>query len=108
MCCAVLSPSVVSNSLQPHGLQPARLQNPLSMGFSRQEYWSGLPCPCPGDLPKPAIELASLTSPALAGEFFNATWEAPMQSTSCKMLVWMITSWNQGCWEKYQQPQRCR
>ena len=31
MCCAVLSPSVVSNSLQPHGLQPARLQNPLSM-----------------------------------------------------------------------------
>ena len=39
---------------------------PLSMGFSRQEYWSGLPCPPPGDLPDPRIEPASLTSPALA------------------------------------------
>ena len=54
------------------------LQAPLSMGFSRQEYWSGLPCPPPGDLPKPRIELVSLTSPALAGVFFTtgATWEA--------------------------------
>ena len=39
---------------------------PLSMGFSRQEYWSGLPCPPPGDLPNPGIEPTSLTSPALA------------------------------------------
>ena len=48
------------------------------MGFSRQEYWNGLPCPSPGDLPDPGIERASLTSPALAGEFFttSATWEA--------------------------------
>ena len=48
------------------------------MGFSRQEYWSGLPCPPPGDLPNPGIEPMSLTSPALAGEFFttNVTWEA--------------------------------
>ena len=38
-------------------------QPPLSMGFSRQEYWSGLPCPSPGDLPNPGIEPASLTSP---------------------------------------------
>ena len=43
---------------------------PLSMGFSRQEYWSGLPCPPPGDLPDPEIEPTSLTSPALAGGFF--------------------------------------
>ena len=42
-------------------------QAPLSMGFSRQEYWSGLPRPSPGDLPNPGIEPESLTSPALAG-----------------------------------------
>ena len=52
-------------------------QAPLSMGFSRQEYWSGLPCPPPRDLPHLGIELASLKSPALAGEFTtSATWEA--------------------------------
>ena len=43
------------------------LPAPLSMGFSRQEYWSGLPCPPPGDLPDPGIEPASLISLALAG-----------------------------------------
>ena len=50
----------------------------LSMGFSRQEYWSELPCPSPGDLPNPGIEPASLTSTAMAGGFFTtrATWEA--------------------------------
>ena len=37
-------------------------QAPLSMGYSRQEYWSGLPCPSPGDLPEPWIELGSLVS----------------------------------------------
>ena len=46
-------------------------QAPLSMGFSRQEYWSGLPCPPPGDLPNPRIEPASLMSPALAGGFLR-------------------------------------
>ena len=56
-------------------------QAPLSMGFSRQEYWSGLPCPPSEDLPDPGIEPASLQSPALAGRFFTicATWEAPSQ-----------------------------
>ena len=51
-------------------------QAPLSMGFSRQEYWSGLPCPPPGDLPDPGIEPSSLKSPELAGRFFttNVTW----------------------------------
>ena len=64
-----------SNSLQPHGLAH---QAPLSMGFSRQEYWSGLPCPPPWDLPNSGIEPLSLMSPALAGRFFttSATWEA--------------------------------
>jgi len=48
------------------------------MGFSRQEYWSGLPCPSLGDLPNPRIKLPSLKSPALAGKFFtaSATWKA--------------------------------
>ena len=57
-------------------------QAPLSMGFSRQEYWSGLPRPPPGDLPDPGFEHASLTTPALAGRFFttSATWEAPTGS----------------------------
>ena len=54
-------------------------QASLSMGFSRQEYWSGLPCPPAGDLPDPGIEPASLMSPALAHGFFitSTTWEAP-------------------------------
>ena len=52
--CAVLSRSVVSNSLRPHGLQPTRLLCPWR--FSRQEYWSGLPCPPPGDLPDLGIK----------------------------------------------------
>ena len=47
-------------------------QAPLSMGFSRREYWSGFPCLSLGDLPDPGIEPLSLMSPALAG----ATWEA--------------------------------
>ena len=46
-------------------------QAPLSVGFSRQEYWSGLPFPPPGDLPDPGIKPASLVSPALAGGFFT-------------------------------------
>ena len=46
-------------------------QVPLSMGFSRQEYWSGMPCPPPGDLPNSGIETTCLMSPALAGGFFT-------------------------------------
>ena len=42
----------------------------LCKGFPRQEYWSGFPCPPPGDLPNPEIELVSLASPALADRFF--------------------------------------
>ena len=42
------------------------------MRFPRQEYWSGLPCPPPGELPDPGIEPTSLMSPALAGEFFTS------------------------------------
>ena len=54
-------------------------QASLSMGFSRQECWSGLPFPSPGDLPDPGIESVSLTSPAFTGVFLTSstTWEAP-------------------------------
>ena len=44
------------------------------MGLSRQEYWSGFPCPPPGDLPDPGIKLMSHVSPALAGRFFTTVW----------------------------------
>ena len=52
-------------------------QAPLSMGFSRQESWSGLPFPSPGHLPNPGTEPAPLMSPELTGVFFttSATWE---------------------------------
>ena len=56
----------------------ATCQAPLSMGFSRQEYCSGLPFPPPGDLPDAGIKPVSLASPELAGGFFttSANWEA--------------------------------
>ena len=60
-------------------LQPClTLCNTMSMGFSRQEYWSGLPCPPPRDLLNPDIEPVSPVSPALASGFFTTsiTWEA--------------------------------
>ena len=64
-------------------------QFPLSMGFSRQEYQSGLPCPSLGDLPDPGIEPASLTSPALAGRFFttSATWEALVKVEQATIIL---------------------
>ena len=63
-------------------------QAPLSMGFSRQEYWSGLPCLPPGDLPNPGMEPLPLTSPALAGRFFttSTTWEALAESSTRPLL----------------------
>ena len=53
-------------------------QAPLSMGFSKQDYWNGLLFPPPGDLPNPGTEPASLMSLALAGGFFTTSniWEA--------------------------------
>ena len=60
-----------------------------ALEFSRQEYWSGLPCIPPGNLPDLGIELMSLTSPALARGFFttSATWEDPVLVTqSCPTL----------------------
>ena len=67
------------------------LQAPLSMGFSRQEYWSGFPCPPSGNLPDPGIEpmsLDSLMSPAVAGRFFttSTTQEAQKCITKLKLF----------------------
>ena len=58
-CCAVLSLTVMSDSWRPHALQPTRLL--IHWVFSRQVYWSGLPCPPPGALPTPGIEPRPLT-----------------------------------------------
>ena len=58
MMCLVTC-SVMSDSLRLHGLQPARL--PCPWGFSRQEYWGGLPCPPPRDLPNSGIDPRSPT-----------------------------------------------
>ena len=59
-------------------------QAPPSKGFSRQECWSGLPCPSPRDYLDPGIKSASLLSPALADGLFttSATWEAPLLTVS--------------------------
>ena len=58
--------------LSPDGIFPTpqsvALEVPLSMGFSWQEYWSGLPFPSPGDLPNPGLELESPVSPALQSD----------------------------------------
>ena len=72
--CLVVSNSYVTPRTVAH-------QAPLSMGFSRQKYWSGLPFPPPGDLPDPGIESKSPASPSLGGGFFmTETPGKPQQS----------------------------
>ena len=68
MCCVLSCFSRVSFCVI---LWTVDRQSPLSTGFSRQEYWNGLPCPYPGDLPDSGIKPMSLVSPALAGRFFT-------------------------------------
>ena len=67
------------------------------MGFSRQEYWSGLLCPSPGDLPRPGTKPMSPMSPGLAGGFFttSATWEA-LQSERPSLKNLQITNTGKG------------
>ena len=63
-------------------------QAPLSMGFSGQEHWSGLPCPPPGDLPAPGVEPAFPASPALQADSLPLThWGSP------QMLYWQYNHW---------------
>ena len=79
MCCF----SCVKLSVTPWTVA---YQVPLSMGFSRQEYWSGLPCSPPGELPDSGIKPGSVTTPVLAGTFFttSATWEAHIRYSKDK------------------------
>ena len=67
-------------------------QDPLSMKFSRQEYWSRLPFPTPGDFTNPWIELASLLdSPELAGGFFTATPPGkPIWVYACRLSLQLV------------------
>ena len=115
---SVCSVSESSNSLQPQWT--VAHQTPLSIEFSRQEYWNGLPFPNPGDLPHPGIKPESPMSPALAGGFFTTEppgkpTEALCPSQSCTHLertsyhnfraswandaTWFLSSWNQS-WSK--------
>ena len=76
-------------------LWTAACQAPLSTGFSRQEYWSGLPCCPPGDLPHAGIEPGSPASSVLAGGFFttSTTWEVLFQYTW--PIISQIFAWTQ-------------
>ena len=67
---------------------------PSAHGFSRQKYWSGLPCPSPGNLPNPGIKPTCLKSPAVEGRFFttSATWEANQGHRKEVILRWPPSS----------------
>ena len=69
-CVCVRMLSCFSHVLHFVTLWTVARKTPLSMEFSRQEYWSGLPCSPSGDLPDPGIEPTSFTSPALVDGFF--------------------------------------
>ena len=73
-------------------LEIVALQAPLSTGLSRQDCWSGLPCPPPGDLPDPGTESSSLMSPALASKFFttSCTWDAPVFLEICSFQTFLL------------------
>ena len=86
----VLSCSVVSDSVTPWTIAH---QAPLSMRFLRQENWSGLPFPSPGDLRDPQIKSASLGSPVLASRFFTT-------DPSWKPLGWMRIPEKEKCVRK--------
>ena len=87
--CVCVSHSVASDSFQPRTVAH---QAPLSVEFSRQEYWSALPFPSPGDLPDPGIEPVPLTSPSLGSlpllllsrfshvQLFATPWTAAFQA----------------------------
>ena len=86
--------SVMSDSANPW---TSALQAPLSMGFSRQEYWGGLPRPPPRDLPNAGIKPASLMSPALAGRFFttSTTWKALINGNHLSLCLHVAWGWRE-------------
>ena len=73
-------------------------QAPLSMGFSRQEYWSGLPFPSPGDLPSTEIKSVSLMFPALVGRFFttSTTWAPSGKAHSTPDFLHKLSTLDDG------------
>ena len=82
--CSVIS--VESSSLQPQWT--IARQAPLSMGFSRQEHWSGLPCRPPGDLPDPGISRTSPVCPALQADSSPLRyWEAPTKKNTYRFFL---------------------
>ena len=90
LCCVVLSCFSCSRLFVT--LWTTADQDPLPMRFSRQEYWSGLLCPPPGDLPDPRIKPMSLMSPALTGRFLttSTTWEAPSAFLTSPHIYWCV------------------
>ena len=72
---------------------------PLYMRFSRQEYWSGLPCPSPRDLPDPGIKPNSLMSPARAARFFttSTTWEAQWSEETLSVQLYTTICDSMDC-----------
>ena len=70
------------------------------MGFSRQGYWSGLPCPPSGDLADPGIEPASLMTPALAVQFFTATTSDTWEPIYIYMYVCMYVCMYRCIWHR--------
>ena len=69
------------------------------MGFSRQEYWSGLPFPTPGDLPDPGIKLVSLASPTIAGGFFTTEPSVNICLTAYVYVFAIVCKCWRVCWE---------
>ena len=72
-------------------------QAPLSMGFPRQEYWSGLPFPSPGDLHNPGIKPLYLTSPALTGGSFTTSTKKRVNYMTSKILLDSETPLTYNC-----------
>ena len=81
----MFSCSVAFDSLRPYGLTVA-CQAPLSIGFSRQEYGSGLPFPPPGDLPNPGTECISFVSCMGGGFFYADPLGKPIDSSVCMLI----------------------
>ena len=72
-------------------------QVPLSMEFSMQEYWSGLPFPSPGDLPDPEIKLTFLEFPELAGRFFTTVAPGKPQETITRPSISLVLKLRNPC-----------
>ena len=94
-CCCCLVTSIVADPF----VAPWTVthQDPLSMGFSRQEYWSGLPFPSPGDFPDPGIKPTSLVYPALTGRFFTTEPPGKPSLSLTHYFIWQICTEHLPC-----------